>query len=123
MPRIVPATSERNFTPSCTALSGPLSTTAGTVLLDQMVTDAEALTVMLRALVTDCAAESVSRTVKLNEPAAVGVPLIVPPRAQGQAGWKATRSQATSYRGGCRHFPPGSPNRPYLILHWAANLS
>ena len=35
---MVPATSERNFTPSSTALSGPPSTTPGTVLLGQIVT-------------------------------------------------------------------------------------
>ena len=81
MPRIVPATSERNFTPSWTALSGPLSTTPGTVLLDQIVRLVDAaVMVMLSAFVVFCAGllESLTCAVKLKVPAALGVPVIAP---------------------------------------------
>ena len=62
-----PATSERNFTPSSTALSGPPSTTAGTALAGQIVTGALDATVMLNAFVDGLRGmlESVARTVKL----------------------------------------------------------
>src|SRR4051812_245019 len=81
MPVILPATSDLNFTPSSTALSGPPSTVPGTVLLGQSVTDvACALIVMLNNLLTFCTGfpASVTFTVKLNVPAVVGVPLIAP---------------------------------------------
>ena len=48
---IVPATSDLNFTPSSTALSGPPSTTPGTAVLGQMVsTVGTDVMVMLSAL-------------------------------------------------------------------------
>ena len=77
---MVPATSERNFTPNCTALSGPLSTTPGTAPLGQIVTGEFAATVMPNALVAVCPGLLASLTcaVKLYEPVAVGVPLITP---------------------------------------------
>src|SRR5262245_27202584 len=71
-----PAASERNLTPSSTALGSPPSTTAGTGLLGQMVV-VTALTVTLRAFVTVWA-PAVTWTVKLDVPAAVGVPEIRP---------------------------------------------
>ena len=37
---MLPLTSERNFTPSSTALSGPLSTVPGTVVAGQMLSGA-----------------------------------------------------------------------------------
>ena len=109
------------MTPSCTALSGPLSTTAGTVLLGQIVTDAEEATVMLNALVTVCDAESLSRTVKLYEPAVVGVPLIAPlvlnvrpggsdPLASRPAVGKCPTTARKSSRVGCIQHRVGQEN-------------
>ena len=80
---MVPATSDRNFTPSSTALSGPPSTSPGTVVLDQMVTtagmDTMAMT-RLSDLVAVCMGlpASLTWTVKLKVPAAVGVPEMAP---------------------------------------------
>src|SRR5262245_66570789 len=72
-----PATSDRNLTPSSTALSGPVSMSVGTGLLGQSIWGAAAPTTMLSPFVVDCA-PAVTRTVKLAVPAAVGVPLICP---------------------------------------------
>ena len=74
---MMPATSERNFTPSSTALSGPASTIAGTVVLGQIVCGRGASTVMLSALVAVCA-RALTWTVKFEVPVAVGVPEITP---------------------------------------------
>src|SRR5215475_7228497 len=76
MPVMKPATSERNFTPSSTALSGPASTMAGTGLLGQ-IEEFPALTVMLRGFVVFWA-PAVTLTVKFAVPVAVGVPEIAP---------------------------------------------
>src|SRR5262245_39777977 len=77
MPVIVPGTSERNFTPSSTALVSPPSTTAGTGLLGQIDTALTAFTVMPRALGA-LWAPAVTWTVKFEVPVAVGVPEITP---------------------------------------------
>src|SRR5262245_41623548 len=74
---MTPATSERNFTPSSTALSGPPSApTPGTAVLGQMVR-AAASTVMPRAFVVVWA-PALTPTVKFEVPVAVGVPEITP---------------------------------------------
>src|SRR5262245_59312722 len=71
-----PATSERNLTPSSTEPGSPPSTTAGTGLVGQIVA-VTALIVMLRFFVAVWA-PAVTWTVKLDVPAAVGVPEIKP---------------------------------------------
>src|SRR5262245_34896364 len=71
-----PATSERNLTPSSTAPGSPPSTTAGTGLVGQIV-PVTALTATLRVFVA-LWAPAVTWTVKLEVPAAVGVPEIRP---------------------------------------------
>src|SRR5215475_10537836 len=76
MPMMEPATSERNFTPSSTALSGPASMMAGVGLLGQME-EVAGLIAMLRAFVAVCA-PAVTLTVTLAVPVAVGVPEITP---------------------------------------------
>src|SRR5687768_6731002 len=78
MPRIVPATSERNLTPSSMGLSGPSSMFCGTALLGQMVI--ELPTVMLRLAVATWTGfpASLTRAVKFDVPAAVGVPEMAP---------------------------------------------
>ena len=78
---MMPGTSARNFTPNSAGLSGPESTTPGTVVLGQMVySTVGAAMVMLKALVAVCTGllESVTWTVKLKVPAAVGVPEMTP---------------------------------------------
>jgi hypothetical protein len=75
---MLPLTSERNFTPSSTALSAPWSTSPGAAVLGQMVNPADKMMVMLKELNADCAAESVTATVKLKVPVAVGVPEMTP---------------------------------------------
>src|ERR1017187_2428787 len=81
MPVTLPATSDLNFTPSSTALSGPLSGVPGTAVLGQMliVAGAEA-TVMLKALLANCwgLPASVTRALKVKIPVLVGVPVTVP---------------------------------------------
>jgi hypothetical protein len=81
MPVTLPATSDLNFTPSSTALSGPLSAVPGTAELGQMVTvvGAEEM-VMLKALLAICWGLPVSLTpaVKLNVPVLVGAPVTAP---------------------------------------------
>src|SRR5208282_6318380 len=81
MPVILPATSDWNFTPSSTALSGPLSAVPGTVVLGHRLTlvGAEEI-VMLKALLATCwgLPASLTRTVKAKVPALVGVPVIAP---------------------------------------------
>jgi hypothetical protein len=65
---MLPATSERNFTPSSTALSGPESTTPGTVVDGQIVYEVEGVEMtILKAFVAFCAGlpESVTCAVKL----------------------------------------------------------
>ena len=76
---MVPETSERNFTPSSTALSGPLSTVPGSAVARKIVLVALA-TVRLNAFVALCGGllESVTWAVKLKFPVAVGVPEIAP---------------------------------------------
>ena len=78
---MVPATSDRNFTPNSTALSAPPSTNPGTAVLGQMVTtDGTDAIVMLKALVAVCTGllASLTWTVKLEAPADAGVPVIAP---------------------------------------------
>jgi hypothetical protein len=77
MPRIMPETSERNLIPSSTALSGPLSTVPGTVVLGQIVTEALE-TVMLSGFVAMFWAASVTFALKLEVPTVVGVPVMAP---------------------------------------------
>src|SRR5208282_1802686 len=78
---MLPATSERNFTPSSTALSGPPSTSPGIAVVGQIVTtsggDATARLSALVALWTGLLA-SLTCTVKLKTPAPVGDPVITP---------------------------------------------
>src|SRR5262245_19211955 len=76
MPVVVPATSERNLTPTSTEAVSPPSTIAG-VGLDGQIMTVPWLTVMLRALVTFCI-PAVTLTVKPEVPVAVGVPEITP---------------------------------------------
>jgi hypothetical protein len=81
MPAIFPATSDWNFTPSSTALSGPLSATPGTAVPDQMLTTVGTdATVTLRALVAVWTGlpASVTFAVKFEVPAVVGIPVIAP---------------------------------------------
>ena len=79
---MLPATSERNFTPSSTGLSGPPSTTPGTALPGQILTvDGVAVVmVMLNGLLAVKLAllASATCTVKLKVPTVVGVPEIAP---------------------------------------------
>src|SRR5208283_5697669 len=81
MPVILPATSDLNFTPSPTALSGPLSAVPGTIVLGQMVllVGAEEM-VMLNALLAICwgLPTSLTRAVNVKVPVLVGVPVMVP---------------------------------------------
>ena len=72
-----PATSDWNFTPSATGLGSPPSTMAGVGLLGQIVV-VEELTVMLSGAVAVSQAGSVTSTLKLEVPVAVGVPEITP---------------------------------------------
>src|SRR5262245_5574876 len=76
MPVMVPATSERNLTPSSTAPGSPPSMMAG-VGLDGQIIAIGLLTVMPRALVMFWA-PAVTMTVKEKVPDAVGVPEITP---------------------------------------------
>src|SRR5262245_66350412 len=76
MPVMVPATSERNLTPSSTAPGSPPSTIAG-IGLDGQIMRLPWVTVMLSAFVTFWA-PAVTRTVKFEVPVAVGVPEITP---------------------------------------------
>src|SRR5215813_7135751 len=71
-----PATSERNFTPTSSCAIGSPSGLVGTVVLDQIVC-AAAFTVMLSAFVVFWAPPA-TPIVKLDVPAAVGVPEITP---------------------------------------------
>src|SRR5262249_10997050 len=73
MPAMVPATSERNLTPSSTAPRSPPSTIAG-IGLDGQIMKLPWVTVMLRGLVTLPPAEEVNWTVKFDVRAVVGVP-------------------------------------------------
>ena len=79
---MVPATSDRNFTPSSTALSAPPSTSAGAALLGQMVTTVDGADVMV--MLSDLVAvwmglpASLTWAVKLTVPVAVGVPVMAP---------------------------------------------
>ena len=81
MPVTLPATSDLNFTPSSTALSGPLSAVPGTAVLGQMVTLAGAEEmVMLKALLANCWGLPASLTwaVNVKVPVLVGVPVMAP---------------------------------------------
>src|SRR5262249_36687073 len=80
---VVPATSERNLTPSSTALASPPSTTAGVGLLGQIMSEPTSI-MMLRSFVTLSPAEDVTWTVKVEVPAVVGVPEITPVPAPGE---------------------------------------
>src|SRR5262249_45568346 len=73
MPVMVPATSERNLTPSSTAPGSPPPTIAG-MGLDGQIMKLPWVTVMLRGLVTLPPAEEVNWTVKFDVRAVVGVP-------------------------------------------------
>ena len=87
---MVPETSERNFTPSSTGLSGPPSTIPGTAVLGQIVVVALAI-VRLSAFVALCGGllESVTWAVKLKLPVAVGVPVDrAGSRIERQARWQ-----------------------------------
>ena len=78
---MVPATSDRNFTPSSTELSAPPSARPGTAVLGQMVTvvGAAAITMLsARSAVAAGLAASETRTVKAAVTAVVGVPAIAP---------------------------------------------
>src|SRR4029077_15724441 len=74
---MTPVTSDWNFTPSVTAFGSPPSTMAGVGLLGQIVV-VEELTVMLSGAVALSQAGSVTSTLKLEVPVAVGVPEITP---------------------------------------------
>ena len=81
IPAIFPATSDWNFTPNSTALSGPLSAVPGTTVLGQRLTLVGAEeTVMLKALLATCCGlpASLTRAVKVKVPALVGVPVMAP---------------------------------------------
>src|SRR5664279_6094010 len=82
MPVTLPATSDLNFTPSSTALSGLLSAVPGTAEPGQVVTvvGAEEMEMMLKALLAICwgLPVSLTRAVKVNVPALVGAPVIAP---------------------------------------------
>src|SRR6478609_4181397 len=79
-----PAMSGRNLTPSSTAASGPESGMPGAAVVGQIeqgqLLPLELVTAMLKARVALCCGvlESATRTVKLNVPTVLGVPLIVP---------------------------------------------
>src|SRR5262245_33456827 len=76
MPVMVPATSERNLTPSSTAPGSPPSTIAG-IGLDGQIMRLPSVTVMLSAFVTFWAPAG-TRYVRFVVPVAGGVPEITP---------------------------------------------
>src|SRR5262245_13709955 len=83
MPVMVPATSERNLTPSSTDPGSPPSTMAG-IGLDGQITNVPGLTVMLSGLVTLSPAEEVTWTVKFAVSTVVGMPEMTPTPTPGE---------------------------------------
>src|SRR5215831_9543814 len=99
---MVPAVSERNFTPSSTEPESPPSTTLGVGSLGQMLT-AAVLTVMLMAWVTLSPADEETWMTKFDVPTVDGVPVMLPPPGERVSPFGSVPLTTVQRYGG---FPP-----------------